>query len=257
MIYSNSKLPTTTDYFFLAPPPRFLVRPYTNSSTSLCNLTNSKLKSESCNCSSLGFSSETTDGSGESGLSRDEREGRSVLRLGVGLEGVSLKVLRVRGGGGGGGGCVERRFPDAVLGGEVFCVSGSVSPAARGVASEDVTEVSESFRLDRGGGGFIDDNKASEDWTWGGNSRRTEPDRSSREGREVDAEDRVLRGAGGVGGKFRFTAGTFSSGFSRSSEFIGGFWLLPLAPRFLEGGGAGLCGEVCGIWSGGKLFVSR
>jgi hypothetical protein len=114
---------------------------------------------------SLGLSSEVDDRWGESGMSRDKREGRSVLLRDVGLEGTSLRVLRLRGGGGGGGGCVERRLLDDVLGEGIFCGNDSGSVVIRRVVSKDVTEVSESFRLDRGGGGFIDDDdKGSKVW---------------------------------------------------------------------------------------------
>lgn len=91
-------------------PPRFFVSPYTNSSTSLCNLPNSKLNSESCRSEILGFSWSGADALlGDSGLSRPRRVGKSVLRREVGEEG-GTSCFRPRGGGGGGGACTERRL---------------------------------------------------------------------------------------------------------------------------------------------------
>ena len=80
----------------------------------------------------------------------DRRDGRSVLRREVGSEGVSVGCFLPRGGGGGGGACVERRFVDADVAGS------ATSVVIRGAMSTDVTEVSESFRLGRGIGGFPD-----------------------------------------------------------------------------------------------------
>jgi hypothetical protein len=162
-----------------------------------------------------------------------------VLRREVGDEGISAVCFRPRGGGGGGGGaCADKRFD----------VWSGFSVGTRGRISTDVTEVSESFRLGRGIGGFMVDGSDG----WGGNSRRNEIDRSGLIWWwEVEADERVLLGAGGTGGKFRFVpAGCLSSGLMRSSEFT--TWLLPLAPRFREGGGKGFSGDVCGIARGGK-----
>ena len=52
----------------------------------------------------------------------------------------------------------------------------------------------------------------------------------------MDVDDKVLRGAGGTGGKLRLACDGFSSVFGLSSEF-GADELL--TPRFLDGGGAG------------------
>lgn len=66
--------------------PRFLVNPCTNSSTSLCSLSNSKLSSESCN-SIRGFSSGALERRGDSERSVLRRVGSSVLRREVGVGG--------------------------------------------------------------------------------------------------------------------------------------------------------------------------
>lgn len=100
------------------------------------------------------------------------RDGSSVLRREVGSEGISVGYFLPRGGGGGGGGCcAERRFA------EIDVLDSETSVEIRGVMSTDVTEVSESFRLGRGIGGFTDCC-----WSegWGGNSLRNDEDRSTR-----------------------------------------------------------------------------
>jgi len=95
-----------------------------------------------------------------------------VLRREVGEDEVSVGYFLPRGGGGGGGACAERRFVEVDVAGSVTSVG------IRGGISTDVTEVSESFRLGRGMGGFMDCGCWSEGW--GGNSLRTDEDRSTR-----------------------------------------------------------------------------
>jgi hypothetical protein len=107
----------------------------------------------------LGFSWSGADARrGDSGLSSPKRVGKSVLRRDVGDEGGKSCFLP-RGGGGGGGACAERRlFATEVVEGGGAGGSGCCweSLERRGCCmSKEVTEVSESFRLGRGGGGFV------------------------------------------------------------------------------------------------------
>ncbi len=72
------------------------------------------------------------------------------------------------------------------------------------MTSKEVTDVSESFRLGRGGGGLLTCSAVNE------GSRRIEDVRSGRSERcEVDAEDGERRGAGGAGGKVRLVLISF------------------------------------------------
>lgn len=102
--------------------------------------------------------------------------------------------------------------------------------------SKEVTEVSESFRLGRGGGGFTFEELDDEDVVpavedsdgstvdgrggggGGGKSLRIEDARSRR---CVDADEGDLRGAGGAGGKLLLTVeDVLSSAIFFSSELL-------------------------------------
>lgn len=99
--------------------------------------------------------------------------------------------------------------------------------------SKEVTEVSESFRLGRGGGGFVFEELDDEDVVpavedsggstvdgrgGGGKSLRIEDARSRR---WVDADEGDLRGAGGAGGKLLLTVeDILSSAVFFSSELL-------------------------------------
>jgi hypothetical protein len=163
--------------------PRFLVNPKTNSSTSFCNFPSSRDNSESGN----GFSG-AEERRGESFCG--ERIGISVDRL-IG-EFCSVEVIGVffecRGGGGGGGG-IEILLDE---------VSGSRGIVSGGEMS-DVTEVSESFRRGRGGGGFEPVELLGSVGTGGRGKSFLNEDVRSR--CLVDAEEGDRLGAGGAGGK--------------------------------------------------------
>jgi len=90
------------------------------------------------------------------------------------------------------------------------------------LVSDEVTEVSDSFRLDRGGGGFMPepdevDADVEDDESvgsgGGGNSFRIEEVRS---GPRLDADDGDLLGAGGAGGNVLLIEEPLSSDFFSS-----------------------------------------
>ena len=113
---------------------------------------------------------------------------------------------------------MERRF-DALGTGTTSFSGTTVSKEVRegGIGSTEVTLVSESFRRGRGIGGF---SFSGAEVIGVAGSRRREADRSGRlEWRDVDADDNVLLGTGGNGGKFRFI-GVFSSAFVLSSRVV-------------------------------------
>jgi hypothetical protein len=97
---------------------------------------------------------------------------------------------------------------------------------------------SEGFARGRGGGGWVlGSRRGLSGFRW-----------------EVDADEADRRGAGGAGGRLLLVPGPLSSVFNvRSSELV---MLLPLAPRFRDGGGIGLAGDE-GIARGVKFLRSR